>query len=145
MRSPPRGAANLVLTKRKDDEHDATAGSLPATAGLATVRIGEHDRAAVVAVRGQIDAGSAPLLRDALGWAIAGHERVVVDLSGADHIDRAGLSVIIAEQARATTRGVQLCFTAPSPQLLTALCALRTGEVLSSADLSAPRVRSRPG
>jgi anti-sigma B factor antagonist len=101
---------------------------------LHTVRVEERGGAAVVAVRGYIDAGSASLLRDALAWAVTCHERVVVDLSSAETIDRAGLSVIIAAQERAQSRAVQLCFTAPSPRLLIALCQMRSAGMPETAE-----------
>jgi anti-sigma B factor antagonist len=100
----------------------------PTGARLNTVRVEERGGAAVVTVRGFIDAGTASLLRDALAWAITCHDRVVVDLSSAETIDRAGLSVIIAAQDRAKSRAVQLCFTAPSPRLLIALCQMRAAD-----------------
>ncbi|MEU8238326.1 STAS domain-containing protein [Actinoplanes missouriensis] len=112
--------------------------------GVDTVRIEERGGAAVVAVRGHLDAGSAPLLRDALAWAVTCHERVVVDLSRGGSIDRAGLSVLIAAQDRAASRAVQLCFTAPSPQLLSALCEMRAGEMLAAVDATAPRPQLQP-
>lgn len=126
-------------------------------ARLSTVRVEERDGAAVVSVRGHLDATSAPLLRDALAWAVTCHERVVIDLSRAETIDRTGLSVIIAAQQRARTRAVQLSCTAPSPQLLIALSRIRTAdvpdpdatpgpastEVESEASFTLPRTRSR--
>jgi anti-sigma B factor antagonist len=101
---------------------------------LNTVRVDEHGGTAVVAIRGHINAGTAPLIRDALAWAVSCHTRVVVDLSAAVSIDRAVLSVIIAAQDRAGSRAVQLCFSAPSPQLLTALCRMRASEMLTPVD-----------
>ncbi|GAA0434879.1 hypothetical protein Aca07nite_00030 [Actinoplanes capillaceus] len=112
---------------------------------LNTVRIEERGGAAVVAIRGRIDATSARLLRDALAWAVSCHERVVVDLSRAVYIDRAGLSVLIAAQDRANTRTVQLCFTAPSPRLLSSLCELRAAQVLTAAEPAAARPEPQPG
>lgn len=112
----------------------------PTTPQLNTVRVDEYGGAAVVAIRGHLDAGTAPLIRDALAWAVSCHSRVVVDLSAAESIDRTGLSVIIAAQDRAGSRAVQLCFSAPSSQLLTALCRMRASEMLATAD--APTVRT---
>jgi anti-sigma B factor antagonist len=111
----------------------------PARPGLDAVRIEERGGAAVVTVRGGIDAGSASLMRDSLTWAVGCHERVVVDLSRAARLDRTGLSVLIAAQDRADSRAVQLCFTAPSAQLLAALCDLRAGEALAAVDRTTPR------
>jgi len=119
-----------------------TPTTTPAARGLNTVRIEERGGAAVVAVRGCVDTGSAPLLRDALAWAVTCHNQGVVDLSRAASIDRTGLSVLIAAQDRANSRAVQLCFTAPSPQLLSALCEMRAAEMLTAA--GPPPVRPGP-
>jgi anti-sigma B factor antagonist len=122
------------------DRQLATPANSRASTGLTTVRVDEHAGTAVVAIRGHIDAGTATLIRDALAWAVSCHARVVVDLSAAESIDRAGLSVIIAAQDRAGDHAVQMCFSAPSPQLLTALCAMRASEMLATVD--APAVRT---
>jgi anti-sigma B factor antagonist len=114
----------------------------PAPPQLNTVRVDEHGGTAVVAIRGHIDAGTAPLIRDALAWAVSCHTRVVVDLSAAVSIDRAGLSVIVAAQDRAGSRAVQLCFSDPSPQLLTALCRMRASEMLTSVDTRTVRTEA---
>jgi anti-anti-sigma factor len=112
----------------------ASAMNTSASPGPDTVRIEDRDGTVVLAVHGGIDAVTASSVRDALAWAISRHERVVVDLSRAASIDRAGLGVLIAAQDRANSRAVQLCFTAPSPQLLTALCDLRADEALAAVD-----------
>jgi anti-sigma B factor antagonist len=111
----------------------------PGGAPLSTVRVEERGGAAVVAVRGHLTAATAPLLRDALAWAVTCHERVVVDLSSTETIDRAGLSVIIAAQQHARSRAVPLCFTAPSPQLLIALCQMRAAGVPDTDEVPAAR------
>ncbi|MEV4281462.1 STAS domain-containing protein [Actinoplanes xinjiangensis] len=122
------------MSERAFEHRDST----PETARPDTVRIEETAGAAVVAVRGGIDAAAAPVLRDALTWAVGCHDRVVVDLSKAVHIDRTGLSVLIAAQDLASSRAVQLCFTAPSPLLLSALGDLRAAEMLMPVDAAHP-------
>ncbi|WP_436534642.1 STAS domain-containing protein [Actinoplanes sp. HUAS TT8] len=98
------------------------------------ITIDEHGGAAVITIRGALDADAAPALREALAGAATSHRRVVVNLSGASHIDRIGLSVLIAAQDRANSDAVQLCFTAPSPALLAALCDLRAEDLLATLD-----------
>ncbi|GIE78765.1 hypothetical protein Aph02nite_47150 [Actinoplanes philippinensis] len=100
----------------------------PVTGFPDTIRIDERDGAAVVTVRGDVDAAAVPLLRDVLAWAVTCHDRIVVDLSPAGPIDRAGLSALSAAQHRAGLQGVQLCFTAPSARLLAALCEIRADD-----------------
>ncbi|XVU22996.1 STAS domain-containing protein [Actinoplanes sp. CA-054009] len=107
------------------------------------VTIDEHGGVAVVRIRGGIDAAAAPVLRDALSWAVDCHQRVVVDLSGAVRIDRAGLSVLLVTQDRANGRAVQLCFTAPSPSLLSILSELRAEDLLAAVDPPSPMATGR--
>lgn len=96
--------------------------------------IEERGGTAVVTVHGSLDADTAPALRAVLTEAVGDHRRVVVNLSGATHIDRLGLAVLIAAQDHANSGAVQLCFSAPSPALLSALCDLRAEELLTTID-----------
>jgi anti-anti-sigma factor len=49
----------------------------------------------VISVRGEIDASTAPRLRDALQPLFGGTSRVVLDLQAVDFIDSSGLRVIL--------------------------------------------------
>lgn len=56
----------------------------------------ERQGGTVVAVGGEIDVYTAPLLRDALDQQIAaGRTRLVVDLDGVDFLDSTGLGVLV--------------------------------------------------
>ncbi|MET0416246.1 MAG: STAS domain-containing protein, partial [Actinoplanes sp.] len=85
----------------------------------------ERDGTAFLRIEGGIDAATAAGLRDMLAWAVDHHDRVVVDLSLAESIERHGLSVLIQSQDRAHRRAHALCFAEPSSALLDALVALR--------------------
>jgi anti-sigma B factor antagonist len=63
----------------------------------------------VVAVRGEIDFGSAPRLRELLvKRAMDGDKRVVLDLAGVDFLDSTGLGVIVGALKRYRTFGGDL-------------------------------------
>ncbi len=58
----------------------------------------------VVAVRGEVDFGSAPRLRELLvATAMEGHHRVVVDLRAVDFLDSTGLGVLVGALKRYRT------------------------------------------
>lgn len=64
------------------------------------------DGRAVVAVAGDIDVYSVPVLRGQLeALAAAGHHRLAVDLSDMDFCDSSGLGVLIGAVKRATAGG----------------------------------------
>lgn len=63
----------------------------------------------VVAVRGEVDFGSAPRLREVLvATAMDGHHRVVVDLRAVDFLDSTGLGVLVGALKRYRTLGGDL-------------------------------------
>jgi anti-sigma B factor antagonist len=76
---------------------------------------------ALIRVHGNLDATTAPDLRDALCWAVDKHAAVVVDLAGAPRVDPAGLGVLIRAHGRAKHRGGVVCLVAPSRFVLTVL------------------------
>ncbi|BBH69801.1 hypothetical protein ACTI_64860 [Actinoplanes sp. OR16] len=84
----------------------------------------EHDELLLVEVRDSIDGDVTAGLRDVLAWAVDRYDGVVVDLSAATSIDRAGLSVLLQIQERAHLRDSRICFAEPSPELMNALEAL---------------------
>jgi anti-sigma B factor antagonist len=62
--------------------------------------------AVVVDVEGDVDLHSAPELRDHLAALITeGHERIVVDLSGATFLDSMALGVLLGAKRDVTARG----------------------------------------
>ena len=64
----------------------------------------------VVAVRGELDIGTAPELRAALMEAIDQYpgERLIADLEGLEFIDSAGLGILIGGRKRAQAEGGDL-------------------------------------
>jgi anti-sigma B factor antagonist len=73
------------------------------------VEIDESDAAPVVVVRGEVDFGSAPRLRELLvKRAMDGGQHVVVDLAGVEFLDSTGLGVLVGALKRYRTLGGDL-------------------------------------
>ena len=89
---------------------------------------------ALVRVHGNLDANTAPDLRDALGWAVDRHAGVIVDLAGAPRVDPAGLGVLIRAHGRAKHRGGVVCLVAPSRFVLTVLHTMHVDGVFPIFD-----------
>ena len=68
----------------------------------------EHCGQAVVTTPAEIDMRNAGSLREALLAAAAGHESVVVDMSGTEFCDSTGLSVLVEAKKRADADGHRL-------------------------------------
>jgi anti-sigma B factor antagonist len=80
----------------------------------------------VLAVRGEIDLASAPLLSTKLNAAVrAGAGGVVVDLSGAELVDSAGISVLLNALRRMTRARRRLALVCPPGPVLQALGSTR--------------------
>ena len=73
-------------------------------------------RIARIAVFGEVDAATAPELAECLRELTgAGSDEVVVDLTGLDFIDSAGLSVLVGAQMQMRDAGTQLVIASPPP------------------------------
>lgn len=77
-------------------------------------------------------------LRAALAEATEHEGRIVVDLSAVEHIDSAGLGLLVRARQEARQRGAELCLHAPSRFVLTVLHTMRL-------DPAFPVVAARPG
>ncbi len=89
----------------------------------------------IISPQGRLDMMSAPSLRDELRTAVArGNTRLVVDLSGVDHIDSAGLSALISGLKAARQAGGSLFITKPSTQVRRILKLTNLHRVLESHD-----------
>jgi anti-sigma B factor antagonist len=87
------------------------------------------DGPAVVTVRGDIDADTAPNLWQYLGYLISqGHHHIVLDLHGMILIDSAGVDVIARASAWARRRGGELALRSASPDLVEQLKLARRAE-----------------
>ena len=73
------------------------------------LEIDDSEKAPVVVVRGEVDFGSAPRLRELLvKRAMDGAQHVVVDLSGVEFLDSTGLGVVVGALKRYRTLGGDL-------------------------------------
>ena len=87
------------------------------------------DGPAVVTVRGDIDAETAPSLWQYLGYLIGqGHHHIVLDLRGMILIDSAGVDVIARASAWARGKGGELVLRSASPALAEQLELARRAE-----------------
>jgi len=89
---------------------------------------------ALVRVHGNLDATTAPDLRDALSWAVDQHNGIVVDLAATPRVDPAGLGVLIRAHGRAKHRGSKICLVAPSRFVLTVLHTMHVDGVFPIFD-----------
>lgn len=79
---------------------------------LATETQGDH---AILTVRGELDAYSAPGLEDQVGRLIGqGVGMIVLDLSGTGFLDSSGLRAILTAQRRLSEGGGTMTLRAPS-------------------------------
>ena len=79
----------------------------------------EGERHVVVAVAGEIDLATAPLLEGALHWYTECD--VIVDLSAVGHLDASGLTVLIRTRKRLRRTGHTLRTTGESGGVLAAM------------------------
>jgi len=82
--------------------------------GIETVR---DERHAVVLVVGELDAATAPRLREELvALCEEGIDRIVLDCRRLDFVDSFGLGVIVAAKKRLSQQGNALCLVAGEEQ-----------------------------
>lgn len=78
----------------------------------------EHDGAAVLVVRGELDVAVAPQFADELDALIdsadGANGRVVVDLAGVGFIDSSGVRELLNAQRRAQSSGREIALRSPS-------------------------------
>lgn len=79
------------------------------------ISVRRGDGRIVVAVRGECDVLTAPLLRDRLLELAGQSARTVVDLSGLEFLDCAGLRALLVGRRLAELLGGALVIAAPSP------------------------------
>ena len=89
------------------------------SAPLALIEDGPADDGRVVALRGEIDVGSTPSLREWLARASEGGRRsLVVDLGNVDFMAVSGLYVLCDEQARMARHQARLTIVCGSARML---------------------------
>lgn len=102
----------------------AGGGSRPDLSGLIDVSVTRCGAAAVVAVGGEVDMLTAPLLRAEIAGALAGDPQVLVlDLEAVTFFDSSALAALLDTARSTEQRGIALrlaCDTAPVLRPLTA-------------------------
>jgi len=78
----------------------------------------ERGEPTVVVLRGDLDLGTAPDLRECLVKVIDEGARIVVDLEAVDFLDSAGLGILVGGLKRARTRGAELELVCTSRDVL---------------------------
>jgi anti-anti-sigma factor len=81
---------------------------------LASFEFEPMERATVVRIRGEVDLSNAERLHDELAPRVGETPWLVLDLSGCDYLDSAGLSVIATIHVRCRTRGARLRIVVPA-------------------------------
>lgn len=101
------------------------------SAPLALIEDGPVTDGRIVALRGEIDVGSTPSLRDWLGKASeGGRHSLVVDLSNVEFMAVSGLYVLCDEQARMARHHARLTIVCRSARMLQLFEVCRLADVL---------------
>ena len=77
---------------------------------LFSVEVAGVDGTAIVVASGELDLGTAPLLRESLGRL---HGCVVVDLAGVTFLDASAIGVLISQRNRLRNHGGELVLRGP--------------------------------
>jgi anti-anti-sigma factor len=93
--------------------------------------IGPH---VVLAVRGDVDIATAPVLRDRLAETLGRHTAVVVDLGAVGFMDSTGLGVLVAAYNRAAAAGCALVLARPQRIVHNALRLVQVDTVIDVYD-----------
>jgi anti-anti-sigma factor len=100
-------------------------------APLALIEDAPSEDERVISLRGEIDVGSTPALREWLARASeGGHRSVAVDFTHVTFMAVSGLYVLCDEQARMARRRARLTVVCASPKILQLLEVCRLSDVL---------------
>ncbi|MET7833465.1 STAS domain-containing protein [Micromonospora sediminicola] len=109
-----------------------------ARAAVADDGLGLDDVEAVAGPRPTPDADPAEAVRRALADRLIRADRELVDLTGLEVIDSAGLGLLVRAHQEARRDGRRLCLVAPSRFVLTVLHTMRLDGVFAVVDDHAP-------
>jgi anti-sigma B factor antagonist len=98
------------------------------------VAVTKADGEAVIAVRGEIDLGTAPLLWEAILDVLPDTKRLVVDLGHTDFIDSTGLGVLVRALKRLRHHGGDLVLRAPKANARKTLAITGLDRVITILD-----------
>jgi anti-sigma B factor antagonist len=92
---------------------------LPASADALAIEISEKDGRTVVALRGALDAGTAPRLHEQFAeLSRRGVSLVDLDIARLEFMDSSGLSVVVAEHKRVQSDGGGMVIHHPSRRVI---------------------------
>jgi anti-sigma B factor antagonist len=92
---------------------------LPISADALEIEVSEPEGKTVVALRGELDASTAPQLFEVFArLSRSGVSRVELDLSQLGSMDSSGLSVVVAEHKRAKHHGGGLVILSPNRRVI---------------------------
>ena len=122
-------AGATIVSRSVEPEGSLSARGPEAHLQDLSIAVGRLDGQVVVAVAGELDVASAPLLHRCLVDLVSdqGNRRVAVDLAGVSFIDAAGIGVLV--QAHKALNGCSLSVIDPSP------IARRVLEICGLADI----------
>ena len=72
------------------------------------IDVERHDATTLVVLRGDLDAATAPNLRDTLVDVIDAGARIVIDMEAVEFLDSAGLGILVGGLKRARTSGGEI-------------------------------------
>src|SRR5690242_3309727 len=111
--------------------------------------IATADGEAVVAVAGELDLATAPLLGDVVGGLRdPGIDTVVLDVTDLEFCDSSGLAVLVRSHQAAEEHGVRVVVRSPRPAVRRLLEITRLQYLMESSgadDRPLPSVTGRPG
>ena len=88
---------------------------------LSEIRRSVRNQWVVLAMTGELDLGSSPVLRQAVVAEVAdGHHHLVIDLSGVDFIDSAGLGSVVGALRRVRSHDGHLLLVCSEQRVLRA-------------------------
>ena len=97
--------------------------------------VDETDETTVLAVSGEVDAATAPQLRDQLDrLAGSGHAHVVVNLAEVDFIDSSALSALVVGLKRFENFGGEMVLCCAQPRILKVLEIAGLGRIMRVFD-----------
>ena len=83
------------------------------------VEVAERDGWAVVAISGQVDLATAPVLKERMLALVAeGHDRLVCDLTATEFLDSTALGALVSVLKRLRVKGGEMRLVCTSPSIL---------------------------
>jgi RNA polymerase sigma-B factor len=126
LRQEAKGSVAASNRPERNKHRPKTTGRKAPTRGSTVARVmdfdvsvEEHGEVAVVAVRGELDISTSPLLRDRLVELGGGKvKRLVIDLEAVEFLDSTGLGVLVGGLKRMRSKGGDLALVCTKPRIL---------------------------